>query len=298
MVGLDFQLSQTGVIVPRIRSLVFAAAFAVLAVSSARAAAPGKAAGTVTIDGATTTLAFAVESSKENLFDSKKNDTIVTLTDRPLGDTAAGDDVELSMRARRGDIVAVMLRIDGGKLVNVSLTYKGLSGVVKLPGAWFQYAATANSAGTLKLAKHEFDGHTYACDVEFTAAAAGPQTSTDAPAPAPVSRAALTTPALPPATTSNIAPKEMTALFVQAMMNKDEHQALELIKLGLDPNSRDTSGTPVLNWSVMVCMPAVVKALVEKKASLTYERAPGMTIMTEAGACPEAAKILKAAGAR
>lgn len=280
----------------RTRSLALAAA---LAASSVRAAEPGKAVGTVTIDGVTTKFAFAAESTTENLFDDKKTDTVITLTDRPLGDTAAGDDVALSMRARRGDIVALMLRIDGARLVNVTFTYKGLSGVVKLPGAWFQYAATGKSAGTLKLATRESDGNSYACDVEFAAAAAArPRPAADAPAPAPVSKAATPAPALPPATTSNIDPKAATALLVQAMMNKDEHQALELIKLGVDPNGRDAYGTPVLNWSVMTCMPAVVKALVDKKASLTYERAPGMTIMTEAGACPEAAKILKAAGAR
>ena len=71
-----------------------------------------------------------------------------------------------------------------------------------------------------------------------------------------------------------------------------------MIKLGADPNGRDQSGIPVLNWSVAMCMPQVVKALVDRKASLTYQRAPGLTIMAEAGACPEAAKILSAAGAK
>jgi hypothetical protein len=48
----------------------------------------------------------------------------------------------------------------------------------------------------------------------------------------------------------------------------------------------------------MMCQPKVVKALVDKKADLKHQRAPGMTIMTEAGACPEAAAILRAAGAK
>jgi hypothetical protein len=48
----------------------------------------------------------------------------------------------------------------------------------------------------------------------------------------------------------------------------------------------------------MMCTPAVVQALVDRKADLTYQRAPGLTIMQEAGACPAAAKILKAAGAK
>jgi ankyrin repeat protein len=139
----------------------------------------------------------------------------------------------------------------------------------------------------------------YATSVEFAAAAApkpapAPEpvaAPAPKPAPKPVEKAA-------PATTSNIDKKSATALLVQAMMDKDEHRALEIIKLGADPNGRDQYGVPVLNWAIMVCQPQVVKALVDKKADLTYQRAPGMTVMVEAGACPEAAKILKAAGAK
>jgi hypothetical protein len=42
----------------------------------------------------------------------------------------------------------------------------------------------------------------------------------------------------------------------------------------------------------------VVKALIDAKADLKYERVPGMSILAEAGACPEAARMLRAAGAR
>lgn len=276
------------------RNLCLSIALVSLLVPSAFAADPGKAVGTVTIDGVTTTLTLAAESTAENLFDSKKTDTIITLTDRVLGDVAANDDIGLSMRARRGDLVVVMLRIEGTRLVNVSLMHKGLAGINILPGQWFQYAATGKSAGTLTLAKRETDGHTYACTVEFTAApAADPKKTAEAPAPAAAPSAAM-----PPASTSNLDPKAATSLLVAAMMQNDEHQALELIKLGVDPNSRDKDGIPMLNWSVMVCMPSVVQALVDRKASLTYQRVPGLTIMLEAGACPAAAKILTAAGAR
>ena len=103
---------------------------------------------------------------------------------------------------------------------------------------------------------------------------------------------------LPPASTSTLDPKTATALVVAAMMQKDEHQALMLVKSGIDPNGRDKDGIPILNWSVMRCMPTVVQALVDRKADLKYQRAPGLTIMTEAGACPAAAKILSAAGAK
>ena len=276
----------------------------------ARAAEPGKAVGTVTISGVTTPLAFAVETRKENLFDSKRQDTVVVLSDKPLGKTAAEDEIELSMRARTGEFVVLALRIDGNKLVNVQMSHKGLSGIALLPGAWFQYNAAKPGVGGLKLDSREFDGRTYAASVEFTAAPA----SRPAPPPAPTARLAPTAPPppspppkaappaaqpkLPPATMSNLDRKSATAFLVQAMMKKDEHQALELIKLGANPNGRDSSGIPMLNWAVMMCQPAVVQALVNAKADLKYERAPGMTIMTEAGACPEAAKILRSAGAR
>ena len=283
-----------------LRSLCLSLALGTLLASPAFAVEPGKAVGTVTIGGVTATLAVATESTAENLFDDKKKDTIITLTDKPLGGTDASDDIELSMRARKGELVVLMLRIDGTKLVNVGVMYKGLSGVDKLPGAWFQYATTGKGAGTLKMAKRDFDGKSYACDVQFAAAPAAPKKVEEAPAPAkpaPAKPAPAAAP-LPPASTSSIEPKAATALFVAAMMKKDEHQALELVKTGIDPNSKDKDGIPILNWSVMMCMPAVVQALVDRKANLKYERAPGLTIMAEAGACPAAAKILSAAGAK
>ncbi len=265
------------------------------------AADPGKAAGTITIDGAATPIMLAAASDAENLFDDKKRDTLITITDRALGDTEAGDDVSLSMRARTGDLVVVLLRLDGAKLTNVTLMYKGLSGVVKLPGQWFTFTSTGRNAGTLKLARKEVDGHTYACDLTFTAATIAkkpaPPPAAAPPAVKPAARPAQEAP-LPPASTLTMDPKVATAVFVAAAMQKDEHQALALVKAGIDPNSRDKDGVPILNWSVMMCMPPVVQALVDRHADLKYQRAPGLTVMQEAGACPAAAKILSAAGAR
>ena len=287
------------------RTIPLLSLLAALTALNAHAIEPGKAAGTVTISGVSTPLAFAVETKKENLFDDKKQDTIVVLSDKPLGATAPDDEIELSMRARKGDLVVLALRIDGSKLINVQLSHKGLSGIALLPGAWFQYEAAKPGAGTLKLEPREFDGRSYAVSVEFAAAPAArpapPPAPAAAPAPKPAPQAKAAPPPppkLPPSTMSNIDRKSATTFLVQAMMKKDEHQALELIKLGADPNGRDSSGIPVLNWAVMMCQPAVVQALVNAGSDLKYQRAPGMTIMTEAGACPEAAKILRAAGAR
>jgi hypothetical protein len=263
---------------------------------AADAADPGRAVGTVTISGTTTALSFATEKKIEGLLDPKRQDTLIVLTDKPLGPTDPADEVGLSLRARTGEIIVLALRFDGHKLINVKISHKGLSGLVMLPANWFQYSGSRAGSGTLKLSNREFDGRTYACSVEFSAApyvglAAG-KTATVALAPAPG-------PAnLPPATTSNVDRKAATALLIAAMQNREEHQAVELIKLGADPNGRDQSGTPVLNWAVMMCQPAVVQALVNAKANLTYQRAPGLTILTEAGACPAAEKILRAAGAK
>jgi hypothetical protein len=292
--------------VPQSRAATLLSLLVALAAFSAHAIEPGKAVGTVTISGVSTPLAFAVETKKENLFDDKKKDTVIVLSDKPLGVTAPDDEIGLSMRARTGDLIVLALRIDGSKLVNVQLSHKGLSGIALLPGVWFQYSAAKPSAGTLKLDPHESDGRAYSASVEFSAAPAARPAPPPAPAPAPKAAppapppkaASPPPPKSPPATTSNIDRKSATAFLVQAMMKKDEHQALELIKLGADPNGRDSSGIPVLNWAVMMCQPAVVQALVSAGSDLKYQRAPGMTIMTEAGACPEAAKILRAAGAR
>lgn len=204
-------------------SLVLSSAPAAVAVD------PGKAAGTVTFNGVTTNLTVAIETTAENLFDDKKKDTIITLADKPLGETSAGHDIELSMRARKGDLTVLMLRLDGTKLVNVSVMHKGLSGVDKLPGQWFQYTPLSGKAGgMLKLAKRDFDGKSYACDVQFTAAPA-PKKAEAAPEPAPAS-ASVAKPApkpepapkpAAPATDNNAATKR----FVAAMMSKDERQA-------------------------------------------------------------------------
>jgi hypothetical protein len=262
----------------------------------ARAAEPGKAVGTFTFDATVVTLAHATEAKVEGLFDSTKQDLLVVLTDKPLGSTAPADDVGLSLRARKGDIAALMLRIDGGKLVNVSVFHRGLAGKVILPGAWFDYKAAKPGTGTLKAAAKEFDGHKYAANVEFAALAAPAPKPTAAAAAAPAPKTAPEK--LAPATTSNIDTKSANALLVQALMNRDERQSLEIIKLGVDPNGKDQYGVPMLSWAVMMCQPQVVKALVDKKADVNYQRAPGLTVLAEAAACPEAAKILRAAGAK
>lgn len=266
-----------------------------LAAGMAFAVEPGQASGSLTVDGTTAKLAYATSTTTPNLFSDDKKDTLVVLSDRPLGDIAADDVVGLQLAARNGELTAVVLRLDGSKLVNAGVHAKGVDGVALLPGNWFTFKPAGAAAGSITLARHEFDGHAFACSAEFAGAPQKPRAAeSEAPATAPVEP----TPTLPPASTSTVDTKALTAALVAAMMSKDEGQALEIVRQGVDPNVRDQYGMPVLNWSVMMCMPNVVQALIDKGADLKYERAPGMTILTEAGACPEAAKILRAAGAK
>lgn len=268
------------------------------------AAEPGKAVGSFSYDATTVPLAYAVETKVEGLFDSSKQDLLVVLSDKPLGSTKPDDDIDLSLRARKGDIAALMLRIDGAKLVNVSVFHKGLAGKVLLPGAWFNYKASKPGTGNLQLAPREFDGKKYGAKVEFAAATAPKPEPAPAAAPAPTPAAAKPAAAPPAATPKPAAPPAASAkppspdLLAKLLMNKDEAAALEVIKMGVDPNGKDQYGMPVLSWAVMMCQPKVVQALVDKKANVNYSRSPGMTVLAEAGACPEAAKILKAAGAK
>jgi hypothetical protein len=263
----------------------------------------GRAGGKVTIDGKSSTLAFAVSYEEEDLYDSSKKNTAVVLTDRLLDDATAKNEWEIAQQAKSGELVAFTLRLNGTKLVNVRVNHAGVEGTLLLPGQWFEYSPVktkkGNAAGSLKLATHTFEGHTYTCAVEFAAAPVAliQEENAKAETPEVMPEPPVQAAALPPATTNNLEPKSLTPLMVQAMMQKDEDQVLKLLKLGADPNAHDEYGTAMLNWAVMMCLPKTVKALVDAKADLSYQRAPGMTILTEAGACPKAEKILRAAGA-
>lgn len=262
---------------------------------SAVAPEPGKAVGTITIDGTATTLTSAVRTTEENSFDNFVSDTVIVLSDRPLTVNEASDEIALLARAERGDLVAMAVRFDGrpgrGRLFNVALFHKGLAEITLLPDVVFEYTFKAG-AGTLKMASREFRGHTYATSVEF--AVVVPTETTSSAAPVRIGAP------LPPPSKTDADRKVATTLLIQALQEGDERRSLEIIQLGIDPNGRDDKvGIPVINWAVLMCQPPVVKALVELKADLKHERLPGMTLLGEAvAACPEAVPFLRAAGAQ
>ena len=277
-----------------------AAVFVLLLAPPLTAAEPGHAKGTVTIDDRTIALTFAASHEEEDLYNSAKKNTVVVLVDREAAASVVVDDWELAQAAKSSGLVSLALRLDGSKLVNARLNAPGLDGTSVLPGQWFTYlpagAPVGQTAGTLTLTEHEANDHIYACAVEYAALPATP-----APEPAaeePASEPEAPPAELPPATTSTLDPDSLTPLMVRAIMEKNEDEVIKLLKLGANPNARDDYGTPMLNWAVMTCLPRAVQALVDAKADLAYERVPGLSILAEAGACPEAEKILRAAGAK
>lgn len=279
-----------------------ACASVLLLVPSLPAAEPGRASGTLTLDGRTTPLAFAYSHGEENLYDSAKQDTDVVLLDRDAEAAVVLSEWELAQAARNADLVSLTLRFDGAKLLNARLNAPGLDGTSVLPGQWFTCrpatASAGATAGTVTLATHDANGHAVAATIEFHAVPVAPPPAPAAEEPAVEPEPEAPPAELPPATTSTIQPDSFTPLVVRAIMDKDEDEVLKLLKLGANPNGRDEYGTPLLNWAVMMCLPRAVQALVDAKADLTYERAPGFTLLMEAGACPEAEKILRAAGAK
>lgn len=265
-----------------------------LAFSQAPAPQVGKVSGTVTINGTATTLVHAVRTTRRNPFNDFFNDTVVMLSDRPLTPEEAADDAALFARAARGELATVAVRFDGrpkrGQLFNVALNHKGLSETALLPDVWFKYTFKGG-AGTLKLESREFSGRTYAADLEF---------SVPMPVETTVATDAPKTARLPPPSKTDADRTRATALLIEALQEGDEARALEIIKLGIDPNGRDEKmGIPVINWAVLMCQPPVIGALVELKADLRHERLPGMTLLSEArAACPDAVGFLRAGGAQ
>jgi hypothetical protein len=265
------------------------------AAASARGVEPGKATGTVTIDGKPTTLTFAVRTSRQNAFDEEAQDPVVVLSNVLLTAAEASDEAALVARAQRGELVSVALRFDGrpkrGRLFNVTISHAGITEAVRLPDVWFQYTFKGGQ-GTLALETREFNGRTYATNVAF--AVLMPVETTVAAALPPG------TMKLPPPSKTDADRQAATALLIAALQEGDEAKALAIAQLGVDANGRDQKmGIPVINWAVLMCQPLVVEALVAQKASVNHERLPGMTLLAEAmAACPDAVSYLRAAGAK
>ena len=267
----------------------------VLALPLVAAAQPGTASGTLTIDGTAITLGHAVRITKPNVFDEQSPDPIVVLSNQPLTAAQASDDAQLQSRAQTG-LVTMAVRYDGRKgrdrLFNVTLRFKGAAEPVLLPDLFFK-STFAKGVGTIALEKREFTGHIYEATAEFTVPV--PKETTEAATAAPSAGAGL-----PPPSKTDTDRKKASELLIATLQEGDETRALEVVRLGIDPNLRDQKmNIALINWAVLMCQPLVVKELVALKADLTHERIPGMTLLSEASAaCPDAVPFLKAGGAK
>jgi len=279
------------------RRLSVAALAAVVLGAATLAIEPGKASGSITIDGTAIPLTYAIRTTKPNAFDDAAVDTVVILSDHQLTAREAADEPALFARGRKGELVAVALRFDERRgrtrLFNVTVAHKALSEEALLPDVWFD-STFKGGIGALKMAARDFNGHSYAASVEYAVIVPVDTTAAAAPPPAPIGAP------LPPPSKTDADRKAASALLVQALQEGDEARSLAIIKLGIDPNVRDEKmKIPLINWAVLMCQAPVVKELAELKADTTHERIPGMSLLTEAvAACPDAVPYLKAAGAK
>jgi len=156
-------------------TVVVLLALLVLGARAARAA-DGKAEGTITVNGRTTTLVYAYAWAEPGFFDEKKEDVRVVLSDVPLPPKALEDVFERIHMADAGKLHAFEITLDAeGKPISTSFCDNGFKGPSP-SGLSSEDVFTKKTfdgktvEGSYKSAKpHEFFGSTYSFDVAFRA---------------------------------------------------------------------------------------------------------------------------------
>jgi hypothetical protein len=162
----------------RVRSAASAASLAVLVVLVAPSApaADGKAEGTLTVNGKTTTLVYAYAWAEPGFFDKTKEDVHVVLSDVRLPPKALEDEFERIHMADAGKLHAFEITIDAeGKPISTSFrddafkdaSPSGLSSADVFTKKTFDGTTVEASYRSAK--PHEFFGNTYSFDVTFRA---------------------------------------------------------------------------------------------------------------------------------
>ncbi len=156
-------------------SLALLAAFVLLDAPVLRAA-DGKAEGTITVNGQTTTLSHAYARAVPGFFDKTKEDVVVILTDVPLEAKALEDEFERIHMADAGKLHAFEITLDAdGKPISTSFRDNGFkkaspSGLSSADVFTKKVFDGKTVSGSYKSDKpHEFFGDTYAFDVSFQA---------------------------------------------------------------------------------------------------------------------------------
>jgi ankyrin repeat protein len=88
------------------------------------------------------------------------------------------------------------------------------------------------------------------------------------------------------------------ALLGMPQKTESEEIVIALVRAGADVEERTPTGLTPLMRAAFSCKPRVVAALIEAGAKLDARSGTGDTALGEAGNCPEAAALLRKAGAR
>jgi hypothetical protein len=154
-----------------------AAGAVLLALSSVYASEPGTASGTMTVNGKSTQLKYAISRAKENPFDKKKKDVVVLISDVPVSADNFKDDFAMMRFSDSAKMTGVMVEITDDKNVISGTMYSPLftkfggsfsaTGMHNLTTTTF---AGLDVAGTLSMAKQdEFAGSKYIYNATFHA---------------------------------------------------------------------------------------------------------------------------------
>lgn len=146
------------------------------AVLAPRAAADGKAEGTITVNGKATKLSYAYARAEPGFFDKTKEDVIVILSDVPLDAKLLQDRVELQHLANAGKLHLFEITINAeGKPIQAAFRHNGFKG--PSPSGFSSadvFTKKAFDGRTVEAAyksanEKEFFGNTYSFDVAFKA---------------------------------------------------------------------------------------------------------------------------------
>ena len=141
-----------------------------------RAAADGKAGGTLTVNGTSTEMRYAYASAGPGFFDKTKEDVTVILTDVPLDGKALEDEFERIHMADAGRLHALEITFDADqKPISTSFRHNGFtkaspSGLSSEDVFEKKTFDGRTVGGRYRSAKpHEFFGNIYSFDVSFKA---------------------------------------------------------------------------------------------------------------------------------
>lgn len=151
------------------------------AATAARAAAPGTASGTITVNGKSVALAHAAAANHKNPFDAKKTDVVLLLTNVAVDPAVMADDFGRMKLAGKGNFSGVEVEIDAeGQVISGTLyspEFKKFNGSISATGMHeFQGKVTSSSIeGKLFIPKDDsFAGYTYKYDATFNAPLTAP----------------------------------------------------------------------------------------------------------------------------